>query len=87
MGQAAREYTLMIGHPEYKKCDERFVVFMHDTYYPSGGAKDFIGFADTLAEASQMVEQNKENVVLGEYHIAKASTMEIVEQGQIGWEN
>jgi len=87
MQQGTREYTLMIGQPAYEKSGERFAVFMHDTYYPSGGAKDFIGFADTLAEALEMVEQNKDNVVLGQYHIASSSTMKIVAEGQLGWEN
>ncbi len=87
MEQVTREYTLTIDQPEYEKPGKRFAVFMYSTYYPSGGAEDFIGFADSLTEASEMIEQSKEDVVLGQYHIAEASTMEIVAEGQIGWEN
>ena len=89
MQQETRDYQLDQAGTELDQVDsgKTYAVFLYDTYYPQGGAKDFLGFVATLEEALTLIEEKKNDVVLGKYHVAEVGTMLIVAEGQIGWEN
>lgn len=38
---------------------KKFLLFGHDTYYPSGGWGDFIGDFDTIEEAQACIDGQK----------------------------
>lgn len=58
------------------------LVFMGETYYPSGGWEDFIGAAPTIETARVMVE-TKADSNDDWYHIVDDGSRKIVEQGTI----
>ncbi len=56
---------------------KRYLVFTYQSYYPSGGFKDFDSAYDTL-EAAQKARQQKHSIYGGS-HIVDLTTLRIVE--------
>lgn len=67
---------------------KKYALFGGDSYYASGGADDFVGWFDTLYDATDFAEKNKftlsdNEMVTEKYldvwaHIADSKTMKVI---------
>ncbi len=58
-----------------------YVVFCMDTYYPSGGWNDYVGHADSVEGAIDLLEKRNRNTCFDFWQIVDTEAMAIVAKG------
>lgn len=57
---------------------KKFMLFSGETFYPSGGMKDYVYSFDTLKEARAYIQCTHQSFMMHWHHVADRDTGEIV---------